>query len=97
MQSIRELIPSVLEDLKSPEKRLRSELTDQWPALVGAKVAKHTKPSLSSHGTLFVWVDQATLAFELNQRFKTAILKRAQAIWGEEKVREVRFKTGQIR
>lgn len=97
MQSLRSLIPSVLENLRTPEKTLRSELVDRWPALVGSKVAQHTKPSLLPQGILIVWVDQSSLAFELSQRFKASILKRAQALWGEEKVREIRFKTGQIR
>ena len=97
MQSIRDLIPSVFEALQSPVLQQRSKLTMLWAQVAGASIAEHTRPSLTKDGKLFVWVDQSTLAFELNQRYAQSLLKRAQALLGEESVKSISFRVGQLR
>ena len=97
MQAIKELLPAVLAGLQSPEHALRSRLVSEWPAIAGDKIAAHTRPTLNASGELWIWVDQSTLAFELNQRYKGSLLKRTQAVLGEEAVRSVRFRVGQLR
>ncbi len=97
MQSIKELLPSVLAGLQAPELALRSRLVTEWPAIAGEKIAAHTKPTLNTAGALWVWVDQSSLAFELNQRYRGSILKRTQAVLGEEAVKSVHFRVGQLR
>lgn len=97
IQAIGELLPSVLASLQSPELALRSRLTAEWPAIAGEKIAAHTRPTLNNSGELWVWVDQSTLAFELNQRYKGSLLKRTQAVLGEGAVKTVRFRVGQLR
>ena len=66
MQTIKDVIPEVLTQLRSPEKTLQQTLLDRWSKIAGPKIAPHTKPVLGSRKRLFVWVDQSTLAFELN-------------------------------
>ncbi len=97
MQSIGDLIPGVLAGLNTPETLAKSKLLNQWPSIAGPQIAPHTKPSLGSKQTLFVWVDQPALAFELNQKYRQSILKRVQAVLGEEAVAQVRFLVGQLR
>jgi predicted nucleic acid-binding Zn ribbon protein len=97
IQKIGELLPAVLAGLQSPELALRSRLVSEWPAIAGAKIAEHTRPTLNNAGELWVWVDQSTLAFELNQRYRGSLLKRAQAALGEEAVKDIRFRVGQLR
>ncbi len=97
MQAIKELIPSVLAALQAPELAQRSKLVSEWPAIAGLKIAGHTRPVLNPSGELLVWVDQSTLAFELSQRYRGSLLKRAQAALGEEAVKSVRFRVGQLR
>ena len=97
MQAIKELLPSVLAGLSSPELVLRSKLVSEWPAIAGPRIASHTQPALSASGELLVWVDASSLAFELSQRYRGSFLKRAQAVLGEEAVKTVRFRVGQLR
>ena len=97
MQAIRELLPSVLAGLQAPELALRSRLVSEWPSIAGAKIAEHTRPTLNASGALWVWVDQSTLAFELSQRYRGSLLKRTQAALGEEAVKAIRFRVGQLR
>lgn len=97
MNSIKDCLPHVLQNLKTPEKTRRQALLEAWPAIAGKQFAPHTKPSLTEDGKLFVWVDRSVLAFELNQRYKQSILKRAQAVVGENEIHQIFFRVGQIR
>ncbi|MBN1689319.1 MAG: DUF721 domain-containing protein [Candidatus Omnitrophica bacterium] len=83
--------------LQDPEAQRRQKLILEWPSIAGPKIAPHTKPSLGKNGSLYVWVDQSTLAFELNQRYRQNLLKRTQAVLGEENVNKIYFRVGQIR
>lgn len=97
MQAIKELLPSVIASLQTPEKQTRSRLISEWPSVAGPKIAAHTKPTLLRNGELCIWVDQAALAYELSQKYKSSILKRAQMALGETTIKAVRFYVGQIR
>lgn len=97
MKKIGDLLPGVLKELQTPEKELRRKLVDSWRAIAGPKIAPHSKPSLSPDGTLFVWVDQASLACELNQKYSGALLKRVQAVLGEKNVKKIYIRVGQLR
>ncbi len=97
MQLVKDLLTAVLKKLESPVVVNRSRLVDEWPGIAGSKIAPHTKPTLSETGELCVWVDQSSLAFELNQRYRQSLLKRAQAVLGEQTVKTIRFRVGQLR
>ena len=97
MQQIGQLIPSVLRRFQTPLFLNRSRLLEEWTAVTGPKIAAHTKPTLSETGEMCVWVDQAALAFELNQKYRQAFLKRIQAALGEKTVKKLFFRVGQLR
>lgn len=97
MQAIKDLLPGILANLQAPEKQTRGKLVDEWPALVGAKIAAHTKPAFRKNGELCIWVDQAPLAYELSQKYGQVLLGRAQACLGKETVKSLKFYVGQIR
>ncbi len=97
MDPIKNLLPEIIAGFQTPEKKVRSRLTDVWSAIAGPKIAAHTKPQLSKNGELSVWVDQPALAYELGQKHKQALLKRARAALGKENIKSVRFFVGQIR
>ena len=97
MEALKNLIPSVLLNLQKPAMQSRSRLVSGWETIVGEKIAAHTKPTLSEQKELCVWVDQPVLAYELSQKHKSSILKRTQALLGEDAVRTVRFRVGQLR
>ena len=97
MQQIKELIPAVFQALQAPAMQGRSRLVSHWAEITGPRIAAHTRPSLSESGKLFVWVDQSTLASELHQKYRQSILKRTQALLGEEQVKTICFRVGQLR
>ena len=97
MHAIKELIPSVFAALQSPAAQQRSKLISNWEQIAGACIAAHTKPSLSKEGKLFVWADQSALAFELHQKYAQSLLKRTQALLGEDAVKSISFRVGQLR
>lgn len=97
MQAIKDLLPTVMAGLHTPELALRSKLVSEWSAIAGNRIAAHTRPTLNAAGDLWVWVDQSALAFELNQRYRGSLLKRTQAALGEDAVKSVRFRVGQLR
>lgn len=97
LQSIKEVLPAVLAGIENPAAFKRQELAENWAEIIGPKWAEHTKPKLRTDGTLCVWTDQSVLAFELNQKYRRSILKRAQARAGEDLVKSIRFFVGQLR
>ena len=97
MQPIKDVVASVLQGLHSPEKIQQTRLASEWPQIIGGKIAAHTRPMLGRNETLWVWVDQSTLAFEISQKYRETLLKRAQASLGEEAVKAIRIRVGQLR
>ena len=97
METPKQILPGLIAAFQSPENLKRNKLVDQWPAIAGARVAPHTKPTLLSGGRLLVWVDESTLEYELSQKYRQSFLKRVQALMGEENVTSVRFRVGQLR
>ncbi len=94
MDDIRSILPKVIRGFEDPEKQKRSLLVDSWPSIAGEKLKKQTRPQLSSKGILYIHVNEATLAYEISQRYRSSFLKRAQAVLGEETVKEVRVLVG---
>lgn len=94
MDEIRSVLPKVIRGLEDPEKQRRNLLVDSWASIAGEKLTKQTRPQLSSKGILYVHVKESTLAFEISQRHRQSLLKRAQAVLGEQAVKEVRVLVG---
>lgn len=91
------VIHSLLQDLSRGVSRKRSDLASEWPSIVGKPLSAHTKPSLLSRGTVCIWADDSTLAFELSQKYQGTILRRLEALLGEGAVKRLIFRVGQIR
>ena len=94
MDEIRSILPQVIKGFEDPEKQKRSLLVDSWAGIAGEKLAKQTRPQLSSKGILYVHVSDSVLAFEISQRYRQSLLKRTQGVLGEEAVKEVRVLVG---
>ncbi len=97
METIKDILSSLLVELRSPERSAMSRLAQSWPAIAGPRLAAHTKPSLGTNGKMFIWVDQSSLAFEISQKYRQGLLKRLQALLGEEKIKSVHVRVGQLR
>jgi len=97
MQSIKDILSSVVTNLSHPEKSAQNQLWNAWPQVAGPNIAPQTKPVLMKNGRCIVWVEHSALAFELANRYKQSFLKRIQAVVGEDKAKSIYFKVGQIR
>ncbi len=94
---LKSILNSIFSRLTNPEQQRKSSLLDAWPKIAGQTVSKHTKPRFASGGKVVVWVDDSTLAFELSQRYKPALLKRLKNQFGEEEVKDLKFFVGELR
>ena len=97
MDSIKQILPSVIRGLQTPELLQRQNLVSHWPSIIGTKFAARTQVTLSKRGTLVVWAAEAPLAYELSQRYRPIIQKRAQGILGEKAVQKVSVRIGEPR
>lgn len=90
------IIHTLLQDLGQGVKEKRSLLQSGWPRIMGNSFSAHTKPLLQEGGTLCVWVDDSTLAYELSQKYQGTILKRVEGALGEGTVKRMIFRVGSI-
>jgi len=97
MGPLTSVIHSLLQELMQGVKEERSRLETHWPEIVGNTFSAHTKPQLRPRGALCVWVDDSVLASELNQKYQGTILKRAEGILGEGKIKKITFRVGGMR
>lgn len=97
MQSIKNILPSALAGLNQPETQKKQKLWTEWNKIVGEQIAKNTRPSLGKQGELFIWTDQPALAHELITRYQPTILRRVQALLGQEEVKKIIIRVGQLR
>lgn len=91
------VINSVLEELGRGVKEKHSLLQTAWPKILGPSFSAHSQPDLRENGTLCVWVDDSTLAYELSQRYRGTVLKRVGAALGEDQVKRIVFRVGNPR
>ncbi len=91
------VLDALLRGLKTGDKDRRGQLHDLWPQIAGKSFSPHTKALLQKGGTLCVWADDSVLAYELSQKYSGTILKRAQEALGEEAIKRIIFRVGQIR
>jgi len=94
MDQIKNILPAVIRGFEKPETKARSKLIDAWPSIAGVRLTPHTKPQLSAKGVLYIYTDEPVLAFEINQKYRLSLLKRAQAVLGEETVKIIKVLVG---
>ena len=94
---LKPILNSLFTSLANPELLKKTALVNFWPKIAGSYFSEHTKPRFAPDGKITVWVDDSTIAFELSQRYKPALLKRLKNQFGEEEVKDLRFFVGQIR
>ncbi len=86
-------IKNVFSELSAPPKQKNARLVDGWSKMVGERIAKQTTPKFGKSGVV-VWAGNSSLAYELSQKYGSAILKRLQNEFGEEEIKKVWFCVG---
>lgn len=92
--SLGKLIPEVLRRLQEQHQPVQV-LQEQWPRVVGRKLAAHSRPMSLRKGRLTVLVDQPGENFALNYQ-RGEILRRAQALVGAQAVQELWLRPGAL-
>lgn len=67
-----------------------------WPSAVGPELSKITRPRSQQGGTLFVEVRDSATAHHLTMQ-RQHLLKRLNALMGDQNVTELRFSVGSIK
>lgn len=89
--AVSDVIGGVLKGLGLNAQQWLMVLGDEWTALVGAQVAKHSRPGGFHAGTLTVFVDSAPWMDQLNRVAKPQMLAKLQERFGPNRIKAVRF------
>ena len=66
-------------------------LLRDWPEVVGAQVAGHSRPGRMDRGTLVIFVDSSVWLSELARYVRGPLLTNVQRLCGADKVRAIRL------
>ena len=67
------------------------KLSENWDKIAGPKISKYSRPFVSNKKILYVEVSDGGYAFELRQKYQASLLKRAQALLGQEAIIDIRI------
>ena len=96
MQHVKEILSNLISDLDKKRKKEPVRVFEIWNAIAGENIAAHTKPYELKRRILFVMVDDSTWAYELNQRYKEELIKKLNDKLGNEAIRDIRIRIGDI-
>ena len=66
-------------------------LLRDWPEVVGAQVAGHSRPGRMDRGTLVIFVDSSVWLSELARYIRGPLLTNVQRLCGADKVQKIRL------
>lgn len=90
MEEMRGLVGRVLAAMVDPGSP-QTNLSQNWEKIAGKKIASFSRPFVSKKKILYVEVSDGGYAFELRQKYQASLLKRAQALLGEENIADIRI------
>ena len=82
---------AALKGLHLEDRLFVSRLGAEWADIVGATLARHTRPADLQRGTLAVWVSHPGFLMELRGKLEAEILGRIRARHPEAKVAKMRL------
>ena len=89
-----QLVPQVMKKLGLEQRLRESQVSFQWPEIVGTEVAHHAQPVSLRNGLLVVAVDHPVWLQELSRYHKPLLLQKVQQRVGKKAVRDIRFRIG---
>lgn len=96
VQSIEELVGSVLKGLVKKGRPTEEDIAAAWEAAVGKNAARHTNPVALKRSVLVVIVDVSAWLYELSTK-KKDILVKLEEVLGARKVKDIRFRIGAVK
>lgn len=91
--ALAQVLSQVIGRLPTPGSHWSDALVNEWAALVGPDVARHTKPGRMDQKCFTVFVDSSTWLSELRFRQGT-ILSNLQKRFGSDRIASIRFLLG---
>ena len=88
---IGEALPRLMKGLGLDSQHWVETLSQEWDVLVGAGVAKHTRPGRLDGCQLSVFVDSSVWLNELNRYGSKQMLENLQARFGAGRIRNIRI------
>ena len=86
------IIPDVMKRLGLDNQHWLEMMCDEWVAIVGADVAKHTRPGGFQNKSLTIFVDSSVWLNELARFGRDKMLANVQKRFGADRITEVRLK-----
>ena len=96
-QLIKGILKSIIEQLKKKTAFEDNEIIEAWNKAVGKKIKLHTKLISFKKHDLIVNTESSSWLFELQTNHKGKILKSLKKTLGEDKIKDIRFKVGEIK
>ena len=89
--AVSEAITGLITRLGLTERINEGDILAAWREVVGDFLAQHSRPSRLVNGVLHVEVLQSSVRYELDRTWRPEILKKLQARFGKNAVKEIRL------
>lgn len=93
MESIKGILPSVVEDLAKRQPQPEEQMNRFWKNIMNGKAAKHIKVYGSNDEVLKVFVDSPAWLFQLNLNKRKILNELKQQSAG---IKDIYFKLGKV-
>ena len=93
-QSVGDLLPKVMVDLKLDSRRAEAEVVKVWNDLLDPTIVAHAQPTGLNKGTLFVTVDSNVWLSEIVRYRRKEILDRLHHSFGRDFIARISFRVG---
>lgn len=95
-EKIGDVLGPLLKKLGLERKLREARIALKWKKIVGERVAAHSRPVAVRGRTLIVNVDSSVWLTELSRYFKEKILSKIHDEMGEKRIKDIRFRIGEI-
>ncbi|MDD5199936.1 MAG: DUF721 domain-containing protein [Terrimicrobiaceae bacterium] len=89
--AVAEAIRSLVTRLGLTERINENDILAAWREVVGEFLAEHSRPSRLVNGVLHVEVMQSSVRYELDRTWRPEILRKLQARFGRNAVKDIRL------
>ncbi len=84
-------IGNVMRTLEVDDCSAVSDLRREWPKVLGATLARQSRPGPLSNAQLIVYVSNSSWLYEMSRFGKADILAKLQQRFGAQQIRDLRF------
>jgi len=90
------IVSGVIKNLSGKERLSEEDVNSAWRDAAGAAAAKHSRPICFKKATIFVNCDRSSWLYELTVHKKEILKKLSETLKGR-KVKDLRFRIGEIK